>query len=223
MTDYATMYLRIEDEIDDAGLRNQVKLAIQSAIAYYSRTRFWFNQVRFTFPIVADDEFFDSTDNAEIPNLLEIDSFTVTQSGIRYPCYPIGDSIIADAQTGLVKYRPSVYAYVRKQIHIFPISDGSYTATVEAFSRLSALSADTDTNAWMTDGEELIRQRAKRILAIDVTKEPSDAQAAEALEIMALQGLQEETAMRRQSQRQYARVDPMLIVNQRDSYNINFD
>lgn len=205
------MITRIENECDDADLRDEIKNAIQSAIAYYSGTRFWFNQVQFTFPIVANDEFFDSADNAEIPNLLAIDSFYVTSGGVRYPLLPATNAEIDQAQNGLFKFRPDTWAYVRKQIRIYPIADAAYTATVEAWSRLSALVADADTNAWMTDGEELIRQRAKRILAMDITKEITDAQAAEALETMALDRLERESELRLGDQP--LRVDPALVAN----------
>lgn len=216
MTTYITMIERIENEIDDDDLRDEIKSAIQSAIAHYSRKRFFFNQVQFDFTMVADDEFFDSTDDSEIPNILAIDSMYITSGGIRYPLNPLSNSIIDDAQDGQVKARPENWAYVRKNIRVYPISDGSYTATVEAWSRLGALVEDDDTNAWMTDGEELIRQRAKRILAMDVTKEPSDAQAAQALEEMALEALEYETEQR--AGRQYLRVDAALVAGPQ-SYN----
>ena len=55
----------------------------------------------------------------------------------------------------------------------------------------------TDTNAWMVDGEMLIRQTAKGYLAIDVLQEPNIAQGAQMLADMALQRLQKETRKRR--------------------------
>lgn len=214
MSDYITMVNRIADEMDDDSLTSQIKLAIQSAINFYARKRFWFTQVQFTFPIAADDEYFDSGDSSEIPNVLEIDSFSITDSaGIRYSLFPLSNSIIDESQDGFQKSTPSNWSYIRSSIRIFPIAIASYTATVEAWSRLTTLSADADTNAWMTDAEELIRQRAKRILAMDITKEPTDAQAAQALEEMALQGLMEENRLRRG--RQFARVDPALVATGR--------
>jgi hypothetical protein len=221
MSDYITMVNRIANELDDDDLTDEIKSAIQSAIAYYSRTRFWFNQVQFDFAIVEDDEYFDSTDDSEIPNVLQIDSFYIADSsGTRWPLNPVSNYEIQEVQNGFVKARPRAWASVRQQIRVYPIADSSYTATVEAWSRLSTLSADDDTNAWMVEAEELIRQRAKRILAMDITKEPTDAQAAQALEEMALDGLLRETQLRR-GQR-LLRVDPALKARSQ-SYDIRSD
>lgn len=210
MSDYITMIQRIENEIDDADLRDEVKLAIQSAISHHSRKRFWFNRVRFDFPIVVDDEYFDSTDDTEIPNIVQVDSAWVTDgSSIRYPLVQVNDAVISEAQDGLVKSRPEVFSYVRKQFHIYPISDGSYTCYIEAWSRLSALSADTDTNDWMTTAEELIRQRAKYILAIDYIGDEAMALRARGAEAEALDALEYETFQRRGQQ--FLRADPALL------------
>ena len=63
--------------------------------------------------------------------------------------------------------------------------------------RLAALSADADTNAWMVDGEELIRQHAKWIIASDITHEPEEAATAQAREAIALKAIERDTAQRR--------------------------
>lgn len=224
MSDFGTMIARIEDEIDNEDLTDQVKKAITSAIAHHSRRQFWFNRVRFDFAVVADDEFFDSTDDSEIPNIVQIDSAWLVQSSIRYPLVQVNDNVIADSQTGLVKSRPTNFSYVRKQIHIYPISDDSYTFYAEAWSRLSELTNVTvgavtsdATNAWMTDGEELIRQRAKYILAIDIIHDEALAMRANGAEREALDALISETARRRG--RQFLRVDPALVP--RGGFDIN--
>lgn len=210
MSDYGTMQARIANEIDDDSLTDEIKNAIQSAITHHSRKKFWFNQVRFDFAIVADDEYFDSTDDTEIPNLLQIDSaWLVDSSSIRYELVQVNDSIITAAQNGLVKQRPTNLSYVRKQLRCFPISDASYTCYVEGWSRLSALSLDADTNAWMVEAEELIRQRAKYILAVDIIGDEAMALRARGAESEALDALEYETFQRRGQQ--FLSVDPALV------------
>ncbi len=47
------------------------------------------------------------------------------------------------------------------RINLFPIPGSTYTLTIHYLKALTALSADSDTNAWLTEGEELIRLHAK--------------------------------------------------------------
>lgn len=197
MSTYLEMRTRIADEIDDDGIDAQIGKAILTAIEYYARTRFFFNQKTFTFSTVADQELYTLSDAADIATFLEIDASYFTSSGNRYPIYPVSHATIDAEQTGTITGRPATWAYFAQKIRLFPIPDAVYVVTVSAHYRLTALSADADTNVWTTDAEELIRQRAKRILALDITKEATDVLAAQSLEEMALDALLYETQLRR--------------------------
>lgn len=219
MSNLLTMVERIEDEVDDAGIRTQVQRAIQTAIRHYSSKRLFLTERSFTFVTVASQESYDIDDAADIDTFLEVQDSYVTSGGIRYPIKPVPYGTLSDAQSGSVVSRPTNWAFFARSFYLYPIPDAAYTVTISGHCRLATLSGDTDTNAWMTDGEELIRQRAKRIIAMDVTKEPTDAQAAEALEMMALDALERETTLRRG--RQLLRVDSALLGQ--PLYNINTD
>ena len=65
---------------------------------------------------------------------------------------------------------PVEYAIYNQQFRLYPVPDGEYTLELAYQKKLAALSNDTDTNAWMTDGEVLIRQRAKAIVLRDVIR-----------------------------------------------------
>lgn len=210
MTTYSVMRARIADEISDSNLTTQINRAIQSAIAHYERQRFYFNtRVTDTFALVADQEYYGSSDLAAIPNLLAIDDMYATISGSRYQIVPVSFDDIAAEQTGTLEADPPYrYAYHAQQIRMFPVPSAARTVTMADHYRLTALSADGDSNAWTTDAEELIRQRAKAIVRIDVEGHPgaiAEMQARSlagkttlnALEEAALLALRRETRLRR--------------------------
>lgn len=219
MTTLATMAARIENELDDDDLDDEITAAIQTAIKHYERKRFYFNQKTFTFATVADQEYYAAADAADIATFLEVQTQYLTSGGIRYPINVTTFGAIDESQNGTVKGRPTNWAFFARKFRVYPIPDAVNTVTVAGHYRLATITDPAEGNAWFDDAEELIRQRAKRILAMDVTKEISDAQAAQALEEMALDALLYETQLRRG--RPLLRVDAALMTAQ--PYNINVD
>ena len=199
MADYGTMQERIADEISDDALTNQIKSAIQSAIKFYERKRFYFNQTISSFTTVANQEYYDGDAQADIPNLITIDSMVVNWGNSKQPMLPQDFQVMDQAQNGQIFAPPDYYAYYDQKLRFYAIPDGAYQVTMAYLYRLPALSNDTDTNAWMTEAEELIRQRAKYILAIDVTHELPPNSPPGMLEVQALDALQSETRRRMQN------------------------
>lgn len=219
MTTLTIMQARIANEIDDDDLGDEITSAIQSAIKHHERRRFYFNQKTFTFPTVAAQEYYAAADAADIATFLEVQTQYLTSGGIRYPINVTSFEAIDESQNGTVTGRPTNWAFFGQKFRLYPIPDAVYTVTVAGHYRLATITDPALGNAWFDDAEELIRQRAKRIIAMDITKEISDAQAAQALEDMALEALLYETQLRRG--RQLLRVDPALVTAQ--PYNINVD
>jgi hypothetical protein len=217
MSNLLTMVERIADEVDDGGIDTQIRRAIQDSIRHHQRRRFYFNQKTFTFTTVADQEYYTLTDAADIETFLRVQTQYLTSDSVRYPITVASFETIDEAQTGSVTSRPTNWAFFAQKFRLYPIPDAAYEVTVAGHCKLATLSADTDTNAWMTEGEELIREAAKRRLYMTVIKEPLDAQASEALETIALSGLMEETKLRRGNL--LLRVDPALVACQ--PYDIN--
>lgn len=195
--DYQSMYNRIGDEIQDAILTTQVQRAIQDAIGTYERNRFYFNQKIATFSTKANQEFYGAADFADIPLLIEIDSLILSIQGSKSPLRADDYWQMDATQNGGTYGPPRSYAYYAEQIRLYPIPDAAYPLIMSYHCRLPVLAAPTDTNAWMTDGERLIRQTAKAMLALDVLQEPNIAQGAQMLADMAFQKLQMETRKRR--------------------------
>lgn len=199
MTTYSTLRARIADEISDSNLTSQINAAIQSAIAFYERQRFYFNtRVTDTFSLVADQEYYGSAALAAIPYLIEIDDMYATIGTTRYQILPATFEEIAYMQTGDVTADPPYrFAYHAQQLRMYPIPSTARTVTMADHYRLTALSADSDSNAWTTDAEELIRCHAKHDLAQNVINDDGMAARMERRIPVLLQALKRETRLRR--------------------------
>jgi hypothetical protein len=199
MTTYATMRTRIADNLIDTGglTTSQINEAIQSAIKHYERKTFYFNQkVDGTFPTVAAQEYYTSADFADIPNIVKVRSANVTINGSKSPLKPFDFQVIDDEQDGSVTGDPYAYASFAQKIRLYPIPNGAFTVKMSYVYKLAALSADGDTNAWMTDAEEMIRQAAKKRIAIDILHDDELAGRCTVLEVEAYDELMAETARR---------------------------
>lgn len=199
MTTYGTMQTRIANEIARTDLTNEIKDAIQSAIAHHSNERFWFNDVRGkTFSTVAEQRAYGSTALADIPTMARIDDIVQVQgSTVRQldPVSPLELELLQSPATANGK--PASFTWIEDEIHLWPTPNAVYLTRLFGISRLSTLSADADTNAWMTYGERLIRAKAKMILFSDVIFDFGPRyQAAMADEDSALSKLLSETEAR---------------------------
>ena len=200
MTDYVTMQTRIASELSDDGALTvaQIKAAIQSAIKHYERKPFFFNQKKeSTFSTVASQEYYAAAANADIPYIEKMDGFTIGSS--KKPVTKVDFSAIDNAQTGSITGEPTSYAYYDQKIRLYPIPSAVYTATMAYIYRLTALSADGDTNAWMTEGEELIRQAAKRDICTNVLIDDAGIARYGNREVEVFDELKAETARRMES------------------------
>lgn len=218
MTTYATMRARIADEyVNEAITTAQINAAIQTAIKHYERKPFYFNQKTGTFPTVASQEYYSSSDLSDIPNIVHIVSALATVDSFKRKLHPVDFAMMDDCQDGTVTGPPENLAVFKQQLRLYPIPDAIYTVTLAYTYRFAALSADGDANAWMTDGEELIRQRAKRTLALDYLEADDLAARAAALEGEALDELMAEG--RRRLPNTILRPDAALAAG--GAFNIN--
>lgn len=169
MADYSTLRTRIIDELanDGALTTAQVNYAIADTIKVYERRPFWFNQTTGTFSTVANQENYTSADLTAIPDIVQIIASTLTYNSIKYSLKPLDYLTIDDSQDGSVVTRPEYFAYYAESIRLYPIPDQVYTVTLSYIQRFTALSDDTDENAWTNEAEELIRQGAKRRIALN--------------------------------------------------------
>ena len=194
---YGDMQARIADEVQDNALTTQIQNAIQTAIKLYERRKFYFNTKIGTFNAVGGQEYYGSAANADIPLLVRIfDPLKCSLNGFLYDINPTDDSYITSCQNGQIITIPQFYSYYAEQIRLFPIPDQNYPITMRYQYRLTPLVNSSDTNAWMTDAEMLIRQAAKRVLGVDVTREIDPAAPISMMEQQALDALDAESRAR---------------------------
>lgn len=204
MTSLGTMRDRIADELDRADLTSQIEREIKSAVAYYERKRFWFNEKRTNFATVNGQEWYTSTDDSDIPYLLTLDIAKIALSSsdkYELELMPYADLEAVSFGEAEDEGQPTQMAYFQKQIRLYPIPDASYSVVLSGIFALGDLSASADTNAWMTDGEALIRARAKRNILRNVIRDPELANEIAQEEAEELRVLVEATTQKKKTGR----------------------
>jgi hypothetical protein len=198
MSTYLDMITRISDESQRADMIDQVKLCVQDAIAHYEVERFWFNEFRDrTFTTVAGQEFYGAADQSDIPNVLEFDAVTLTVGTARRLLTKVGYvDIEAWNADSSARGQPTHYSYWGQGIRFYPVPDGAYQVRLSGLFKLPTLTADGDQNAWTTEAEELVRNRAKSILYSQYLRDDANAARAAALETAARERLSATTARR---------------------------
>jgi hypothetical protein len=94
------------------------------------------------------------------------------------------------AQTG----QPAFYAWQDESIRIEPVPNDAFALRFGCFLKITAPASDSEAgNRWMTDGELLIRCRAKAELYAHVIKDDAKAQTQFTLAKAALATLRERT------------------------------
>ena len=211
MSTYLTMINRIANEVGNVSAASattspalaEIKSAILSAIDHYTRQPFYFLESRAeTFSTVAGQEYYGAADLAAIPDIARIDEMTITVNSTRTRlCRQPFNYIDERNAISTIAGRPVDYCYYAKQIRLSPIPDAAYTIRVAGDIRLAALSADADTNVWMTDAERLIRFRASHDLWSNVLRDNDAAANTKRNELEELRALIMEGNMRTTSGR----------------------
>lgn len=183
---YGGMQAQIADELGDrqdlllpiAGSTvalGPILNAIQSAIAKWERSQFYFNQLYDTvgFSTSAGQEFYGANTNPVSYALLatspHIQQAHVLVSGNRYTFNVRTPSYLEDTSVNpSVVGQPVDMSYFAEQLRFYPIPDAAYPVTISGTQRFTALVNAPDTNAWMQDGWDLIKSAAKLILAQEV-------------------------------------------------------
>lgn len=198
MTTLKTMRDRIYDETLRSDLSvNQVNGKINDAIRLWEGQRFHFNERRYLILTVAEQEYYDLSGSGLLEpdgtatgtgeEILEIDSITNTINQWPYPLTPRTQSWMDYWTTEPEQYigQPDSYGLYNSQIRLYPIPDsagpeagGAYPIRISCLARLAPypLSQDDDANAWLGDGEILIREQAKLLIYSDLVGSDPESQ-----------------------------------------------
>lgn len=186
MSTLGTMKTRIADELSRDDLSSQIGLAIASAIQQYEGERFTFNEKRYLLPTVAGTEYYELTSLTQTDasalgtgeTLLEIDSMALSLNNDLCRLSERSQQWMDTYGAGATQGQPYDYAVFSDRVRLYPIPGAVYSIIVSGLARLPALSADGDTNGWLTDGEALIRNEAKAILYRDTLRDKEGLELA---------------------------------------------
>jgi len=186
------MQNRVADELMRDDLATQIQKAINSAITTWEGIRLGFNEKRYLINTVADQEYYDAVTPTLLESdatavetgetVLELDSITATVNNMQYPLTPRTQAWFDrnTAPASVYTGQPDSYTWFANQLRLYPIPDNVYPLKLSALARLgpNPLSADNDTNLWMTEGEALIRQQSKLVIYRDIVRDPDGRAAA---------------------------------------------
>lgn len=198
MASFVTMQRRILGELQRSELNTAVspltlspiQMAIIDAVNHYQRFRFWFNETSATQNTVAGTATYNWPST-----MVQLDSLVITVNSRLYTLTQVTPREIDDMYNNAsFQGQPTVFAEYAQQFRLYPTPDAVYTLTQYFLKNYTTLSADVDTNVWTTEAEELIRTRAKKLLAAQYLQDlPTLVPALQAHEQDVLAGLQRQT------------------------------
>lgn len=191
----AELKSRIALELTRTDLTAQIANAVNDAIKFYGRERFWFNQSRnLTFNTVPGQQAYGAAANAAIPGLIKIDQICVGTEKYPLDRYSAPDfEVLTGGHTANGK--PCAFTYTDQEILLWPVPNDAYVMRLYAFYKLPLLT-DDEANAWTDDAEELIRSHAKQLLYLDPLEDDSGAARMQVKLTALLDGLRAETSAR---------------------------
>ena len=172
------MKTRIADELTRTGLSDQIGKAIVTSIDYYKRQSFRFNQSRATTTLVSGQEYYGlPSDFIEMDTAVIVDGTYKSMLEERTH-YWIDDNLKSTSYTS----QPYVLAVQADQFRVYPAPDKDTYEVILTYTRsLGTPTSSTDTSAWFTDGEELIRLRSKIDLLMNIIRGAEAFQEAQLL------------------------------------------
>lgn len=167
MSDFGTMVERIRLETFREPPTAVVQDAIKTAIRFFTPEPFWFNEERWCMTAVAGQEYYGLPVSGGANTASFIGQYTmritVNNNNDYLLNYRTNQYMEARyTPPSLYQGYPKDWAIFDKQLRLGPIpNDNEYLLTLHGEKAFDDLSATSDTNDWMTVGEELIRTRAK--------------------------------------------------------------
>lgn len=160
MPDFSNMVRRIRTDLNRGTAHDtRIKEAIADAIKRFRSKRLGFNQKSSTTVLISSGEVI-----ALPTDWIEVDHLRLELGADRYPLKEVDYDWIEDRQRGSPSDgQPTRFAIQNRQMRFYPIPDKSYTLNMSfhfEMNEVSASASDAATNAWMDEGEELIRKHA---------------------------------------------------------------
>lgn len=170
-----------------------VSRAVASAIRFYRGHRFWFNEGALTVTLEAGTAAYALPSTWLSPVLVTVDDGDDER---QVSPWPYDEHRLVAGGPAVSTGLPYRYALFGEEIHYWPTPDRAGTSTLYAGRDLAPLAGDAESNAWTTEAEALIRQRARWAVFHDWLRDYDEADRAAAAEQRELANLRRETALR---------------------------
>lgn len=212
MTTFSTMKTNIADDLSRSDLTTQISARLLHAVSHYARRDFWFNRAQATASTVAGQEFYALPTDFMAPHRLQLSDSVSKEPLIRVS----NDWLDSNFETS-DRARPVWWAITASQFRLRPLPDAVYTMTLTYRKELTALSGDSDTNAWTEAAEMLIHHRTCWDIYAHIIRDLQMAQVHKSAELEAL------NALMRQSTEIMSAGRLITEIPGRGSFNINYD
>jgi hypothetical protein len=181
---YGDVQARIADELNRSDLGPQIQKAVIRSIKHFERMPFWFNETSTTLSSVAAQSY------VAVPSdFLAIQYFEVTYSGHNTKMIPQTLEYIRRYNASNFNNIPLNYCYQQDRFELAPIPNAVYSMPLRYVKRLTELSATTDSNAWLTEAEDVIVYHSMKTLYATVIRSGNDAAIMQGLEGEAVRSL----------------------------------
>jgi hypothetical protein len=176
-------YLELQDRVNidylnRTGFTAATKRAILASIRHYERVRWNFNETSTALTTSSGQSFVTFPSN-----FLVLDDLRITINSEDLPLKRRDPQWIRDANMGSTANQPTDFAIYQNRAELFAVPNSAYSVPIYYVKSLTALSADTDTNAWTTGiMEDLIVYSAAKLMWANVLRNDTEAAKFAALE-----------------------------------------
>lgn len=182
MPTYIDCINRVQDDfLNRTTFNAQVRRAINTTIRQRQRERFWFNETQTALTTTISSEFLDHP-----VDMLILDRLEIIRDGDQIPLLnkplDLVRAINANSATGY----PSVYAEYANKWYLANIPDSAYPVNCFYIMKMDPLSADTDTNKWLSAAEDVVVYGAAKLVWSTTVRNVSAASVCAQLETDAL-------------------------------------
>jgi hypothetical protein len=137
----------------------RIKRAIVNAIAFYRSKRLGFNIKRARARLTSGNEF------VSLPtDWIEADYLRLEKGTRRYPLEEVTYDWMEETQLDdSTEGQPQKFAIQHRELRLYPIPDQTYTLMLSfqyELKNVSISASDGESNAWLEEGEELVRKHA---------------------------------------------------------------
>lgn len=190
---YGQMQTRIASEINRTDITSNIQDAIITAIRFYRKEKFWFNQTTDTVTATIATRTTALPSDWEAPVFARLQISTSIYQPVSLIPYSLNEEwYLSDSMQGI----PDEYSIFGSTIYWRPIPIISYTVYLSYIKQITEPTGSNDTSSWFTDAEALIREHAKGLVYQDVLYASDKAAACFALAKSELSRLKQENAGR---------------------------